>query len=117
MGATDQLSYPFAVVTDHHKSPKTTNHGNLTKQNDEQPKASEGDHSPLLQSDNLNQATASSFVNTPKKSTNIGRAGVQTENFNSKLTTDSDSLKIPKRLNPHKNGLRRSLRLSEQRDM
>ena len=31
MGATDQLSDPFAVVTDHHKSRKTTNHGNPTK--------------------------------------------------------------------------------------
>ena len=66
MGATDQLSDPFAVVKDHHKSRITTNHGNSTKQNSEQSASSEGDCSPLSQSDHLNQAAAISFVNTPK---------------------------------------------------
>ena len=117
MGATDQLSDPFAVVIDHHKIRKTTNHGNPTKQNAEQLAASEGDRSPLSQSNHLNQDAANSFVNTPKQSTNIGRAGVQTEIFDSKPTTDSDSLKIPPRLNPHENGLRWYPRLREQRDM
>ena len=72
---------------------------------------------PLLQSNHFNQSAANSFVNKPKQSTNIGRAGVQTAIFDSKPTTDSDSLKIPKWLNPHENGLRRSLRLREQQDM
>ena len=58
MGATDQLSDPFVVVTDHHKNRKNTNHGNPTKQNAEQPAASEGDCLPLSQSDSLNQAAA-----------------------------------------------------------
>ena len=53
----------------------------------------------------------------PKQSTNIGRAGVQTDIFDSKPTTDSDYLQMPTRLDPHENGLRRSLRLREQRDM
>ena len=66
MGSTDQLSDLFAVVTDHHKSRKTTNHGNPTKQNAEQPEASKVYCSPLSQSDHLNQAAANSFVNTPK---------------------------------------------------
>ena len=117
MGATDQLQDPFAVVTDHHKSRKTTNHGNPTKQNAEQPAASEGDLSPIFQFDNFNQAAANSFVNTSKQSTDIGRAGVQTDIFDSEPTTDSDFLKMPRRLNLHKNGLRRSSRLREQQDM
>ena len=75
MGATDQLSDPFAVVIDHYKSCKMTNHGNPTKQNAEQPVASEGYRSPLLQSDHLNQAAANSFVNMHKQSINIRRAG------------------------------------------
>ena len=102
MGATDQLSYPFAVVTDHHKIRKTTNHGNPTKHNAEQPAASEGDCSPLSQYDHLNQDAANSFLNNHKQSTNIGQAGVQTEIFDSKPTTDSDSLQMPTRLNPHR---------------
>ena len=81
MGATDHLSDTFAVVTDHQKSRKTTNHGNLKKQNAEQPAASKGDRSPLSQLDNLNQDAANSFMSTPKQSTNIGRAGVQTDIF------------------------------------
>ena len=117
MGATDHLSDPFVVLTDHHKSRKTTNHGDPTKQNAEQPAASEGDRSPLSQSDHLNQAAANSFVNTHKQSTNIGRAGVQNDILDSEPTTDSDSLKIPTRLNPHENGLRRSPCLREQQDM
>ena len=117
MGATDHLSDTFAVVTDHQKSRKTTNHGNLKKQNAEQPAASKGDRSPLSQLDNLNQDAANSFMSTPKQSTNIGRAGVQTDIFDSKPTTDSDSLKMPTRMNPHENGLRRSPLLREQRDM
>ena len=48
MGATYQLSDPFTVVTDHHKSRKTANHGNLTKQNAERPAASEGDLSQIF---------------------------------------------------------------------
>ena len=47
MGAMDQLSDPFTVVTDHHKSRKTTNNGNPTKHNAEQPAASKGYRSPL----------------------------------------------------------------------
>ena len=66
MGATDQLQDPLAVVTDHHKSRKTTTHGNPIKQNAEQPAASKGDRLPLLQSDHFNQAVANSFVNTVK---------------------------------------------------
>ena len=117
MGATYQLSDPFAGVTDHHKSRKTTNHGNLTKQNYEQPEASKGYRSPLSQSNHLNQATSNSFVNTPKQFTNIGRAGVQTDIFDSELTTDSDSLKMSTRLDPHENGLHRSPRLCEKLNM
>ena len=94
MGAMDHLSDPFSAVTDHHKTCKTTNHGSPTKQNAEQPAASEGDSPPHSQSDHLNQAADNSFVNTPKQSTNIGRSGVQTEIFNSEPTTDSDSLKF-----------------------
>ena len=117
MGATDQISNPFAVVTDHHKIRNTTNHGNTTKQNAEQPVASEEDFSPLSQSNHLNRAADNSFVNTPKQSTNIGRSGVQTDIFDSERTADSDSLKMPTRLNSHKNGLRQSPRFHEQQDM
>ena len=68
MGATDHLSDPFAIVRDHQKSRKTTNHGNPTNQNAEQPAASKGYRLPLFQSDCLNQAAANSFVNTHKQS-------------------------------------------------
>ena len=47
MGEMDQLSDPFTVVTDHHKSRRTTNNGNPTKNNAEQPAASDGDRLPL----------------------------------------------------------------------
>ena len=79
MGARDQLSDPFSVVTDHHKSRKTTNHGNPTKQNAEKSAASEGYCLPLSQSDHFHQSAANSFVNTTKQSTNIGQAGVQAD--------------------------------------
>ena len=102
MAETDQISDPFAVVIYHHKKCKTTNHGNLTKQNAGQPAASEGDQSPLSQSSHLNQAVANSFLNTPKQSTTIGLAGVQTDIFDSEPTTASDSFQMPTRMNPHK---------------
>ena len=93
MGAMYQLSDPFAVATDHHKSRKKNNHGNQTMHNAEQPADSERDSSPLSQSDHLNEAAANSFVNTPKQYTNIGQTGVQTDIFESEPTTDSDSLR------------------------
>ena len=65
MGAAGQISYPFDDVADHHKSRKTTNYENPKKENAEQPAASEGDRSPILQSNHLNQAAYNSFVNMP----------------------------------------------------
>ena len=51
MGALDQISDPFSVMTDHHKLRKTTNPGSPTsKQNSETPATadSKGDSSPLF---------------------------------------------------------------------
>ena len=111
------ITCPLTVCPLRQHSFERTNHGNPTKQNAGQPEASEGDHSPLSQSNHLNQDASNSFVNTPNQSTNIGEAGLQTDILNSKPRTDSDSLKIPTRLNPHKNGLRQSPHVREQRDV
>ena len=61
-------------------------------------------------------------TNTEGKSPN-GRARVETDNFDSIPQRDSSShdsdiqsLKMPVRLNPHENGLRRSPRLIEKRE-
>ena len=122
MGASDQLSDPFAVVAYHHKRRKTTNPGSPTsKQNSEKAAigASEGDSFPLLQSDHLNQAAANPFVNSRERSY-IGRAEVKTDHFNFTLTNepiddDSNCLHMPIRMNPHENGLNRSQRFREQK--
>ena len=56
-------------------------------------------------------------MNTTKQSNNIGRAGVQTDIFDSEPTTGNDYLKMPTWLNPHENGLCLAPRLREQWDM
>ena len=83
MGEKDQLSDPFTVVTDHHKSLKQTKriHGKpatpsaniaAADTHDRGPQTRAGqerNHSPLTQSDQVNQAAANSFGNTGKQST------------------------------------------------
>ena len=75
---------------------------------------SEGDgianRTPPSQMDRLSEAAANSFENSGRMS-NSGRAGVRTDTFDSNPTQqnehDTEALKMPKRLNPHENGLRR----------
>ena len=67
----------------------------------------------------MNQSAAKSFADAQSMSNN-GRAGVQIDNFNSNLYIDTlshdsntQSLRIPTRLNPHKNVMHRSKHLQK----
>ena len=67
----------------------------------------------------MNQSAANSFANSQIMSNN-GRSVVQIDIFNSNIYSDplshgfdTQSLRITTSLNPHENGLRRSIRLRE----
>ena len=69
----------------------------------------------------MNYAAASSFAYVGSSSSNVARYGSQTNTVSSNPTFVSktnyssvEDLQMPKRLNPHDNGLCRSLRLQEQ---
>ena len=127
VGVKDQISHPFAVVTDHHKRKKTnTTRSSLTKPNFIS--ASEGYSSTSYQADKLSEPAANLF-GTPVSTLisahpRIDRAGVCTDTFGKSNPTldkkshdtDKESLKMTIRQNPHDNGLRRSPRLQEQRE-
>ena len=124
-GVSDPLSDPFAIVTDHHKCQNTNTSGSASANKDIPISVSEGEKlheasSPTSQP--MNQYAANLFANYLSKYNN-GRAKFQIDKYNSNPYSDPSSqnfdtisLTIPKRLNPHENGLRRSARLRESRE-
>ena len=119
-GATDQISDPFAIVTDHAKRPRTDTPGSQlsTPSNNIHTSNSEGENSHGIssgpsQQEQSNQAAANSFANTRSLSNNQPRAGSHIDTIGS---DPAEALQMPVRMNPHENGLRRSPRLREQKE-
>ena len=117
--AMDQLSNTFEIVTDHTKRPRM----DTPRSQDSSPSSkihtsiSEGDNSHGIssthsQQEKSNQAEANYFVNTRSWSSNMARAGSHTDTIGS---TQTETLQIPARMNPHDNGFCRSPCLREQR--
>ena len=122
-GAKDTLSDPFAIVTDHHKRPKTDVPAGSTPAKPDDISASEGDNSlPTSQPEQKSEPAANSFTKAGSQSKQNGKAGTLTDDFSTKTMQrvshddPKESLFGPKRMNPHENGLRRSPRLKEQRE-
>ena len=118
--ATDHLSYPFTIVTDQTKRPRT----DTPESQDSSPRSkiqtsiSEGDNSHGIsstpsQQEQSNQAEANSFINTRSLSSNMARSGSHTDTIGS---TPIEALQMPARTNPHENGFHRFLRFCEQRE-
>ena len=120
--ATDQLTYPFAIVPDQHKKQRpqrcAANESNPITEH----AVSKGDRlphsSPPPHCDLASHAAANLFdING---CTNIGRAGAAQNNGRSNRITDlgvqTNIYTTPERMNPHDNVLRRSLRLHEQQE-
>ena len=119
-GATDQISDPFAIVTDHAKRPQTDTPGSKLSNpsNNIHTSNSEGDTSHGIssrpsQQEQSNQEAANSFANTRSLSNNQPRAGAHIDTIG---PDPAESLQMPVRMNPHENGLRRSPRLREQKE-
>ena len=119
-GATDQISDPFAIVTDHAKLPRTDTPGSKlsTLSNNIHTSNSEGDNlhgiiSRPSQQEQSNQAAANSFANTRSLSNNQPRAGSYIDTIG---PDPAEALQMPVRITPHENGLRRSPRLREQKE-
>ena len=76
---SDPISYPFAIVTDHHKHKKTNNLGTASDNKDIPILVYEGvkSHETISPtSQPIIQSAANSFANSCRK-LNVGRAGVQ----------------------------------------
>ena len=119
-GSTDQLSYPFAIVTDNTKRPRTDTPGSQVSSPSRKihTSISEGDNSHGIsstpsQQEQSNQAAANYFVNTRSLSSNMARSGSHTDTIGS---TPTEALQMPARTNPHKNGFCWSPRLREKRE-
>ena len=122
MGASDQITDPFTIVTDHHKCLTTTipeNHSSEQRAY-RVVAASNGVSSTTNKSKYLNQAAADFFVNTGSGHICEG-VGAEADNYSANpigetvLSQDSSSksLRMPVRLNPHDIGIRRSPCLSK----
>ena len=118
-GATDQISDPFAIVTDNAKRPRTDTPGSKlsTLSNNIHTSNSEGYNSNGISSgpskqEQSNQAAANSFANTISFSNNQPRAGAHIDTIG---PDPAEALQIPVRMNPHENGLCRSPRFREQK--
>ena len=124
-GASDPLSYPFAIVTDHNKRQKTNTSGYYYANKDIPISVSEGEklhEASLPTSQPMNQSADNSFTDSQSTSNN-GIAGFKIDTFNSNPYSDpssqnfdTQSLTMPKNLNPHENGQRQSARLHESRE-
>ena len=123
-GAPDPLSYPFAIVTGHYKRQKMNTSVSASSNKNIPISASKGDkshESSWPTSQPVNQSAANPFANARSISNN-GRSGFQIDTFNSNPYSDSlshnydtQSLIMPKRMNPRENGLCLSTRLRELR--
>ena len=122
MNATDQLTDPFAIVPDQRKKQRTQRRATKESTPITEHVVFEGDRlthsSPPTHCDLTSHAAANLFdING---CTNIGRAGAAQNISRPNRITDhgvhTNLYATPERMNPHKNGLRRSLRLREQRD-
>ena len=126
----DQLSDPFAIVTDPTERRKTQAHGGckdnpaeagppiLDSKGDKT--TSRSSSQPSLQT---HKVATKQGVHARRQSTNSARAGALRDIFGSDPTGtprshDSEvvAMQMPARLNPHENGLRRSPRLLEQQE-
>ena len=116
-GASDLLSDSFVIVNDPHKRQKTNTAGSASFNKDIPVSVSEGVKSheaSLPTSQPMNQCSANSFSNS-RRTSNNGISGVQIDTYNSNLYSDpsshdfdTQSLTMPKRLNPNENGLHQS---------
>ena len=118
-GATDQLSDPFEIVTDHKKRPRTDTPGyqDSSPTSNIHTSISEGDNLHRIsftssQQEKSNQSAANYFVNDRSWSSNRARDGAHTDTIGS---TSTEALQMPARMNPHENGLCRYPHLREQR--
>ena len=124
--ATDQLSDPFAIVTDHTKRPRkntpvSPSPSKIIHTSNSEGYNSHGMSSLSSKNEQVNQAATNPFASVGSSSSNKVRAGAHTNIFGSNPTfasrnhdSEVEALKIPARLNPHENGMRRSPRLREQ---
>ena len=122
VGAKDQLSDTFAVVTNHHKCQKINATGS-SPPNTNPMSFSEVDSSTPSQAKQLSESAANLFatpgINLSSAQPSSDRLGVCTDTFgnynptldNKSHDTDKDSLKTPIGQNPHENGLYWSPRL------
>ena len=124
MGAKDQISYPFNLVTNHHKNQNKNTTGS-SPPNPYPISASKGDSSTPSQAEKLSEPAANSFATTGSMLSSAqpisDREILFTDTFgNSNLPldnkshdADNESLKIPIRQNLHENSLRWSPSLQE----
>ena len=120
--ATDQLTYPFAIVPDQHKkqrpqiraaneSTPITEHA--VSEGDRLPHNSPPPHFDLTIHDAANLFDINRYVN-------IGRAGAAKTTGRPNRITDlgvqTNLYTTPEIMNPHENSLRRSLRFCEQQE-
>ena len=119
--ATDQLTYPFAIVPDQHKKqrPQRRAANEITPITEHA--VLEGDRlphsSPPPHRDHTSHAAANLFDIDGRA--NIGRAGAAKSgrpNRIADLRVQKNLYATPEIMNPHDNGLRRSPRLREQRE-
>ena len=89
--AMDQISDPFAIVTDHTKHRKTDTRGYSSMSSNIHTSDSEGDNSPgnsspPSQHNKMNDVAANSFASIGNLFSNVTRAVVHTNNFDSNPT-------------------------------
>ena len=126
----DQLSYPFAIVTDPTKRQKTeAPGGSKDKPEIQGPPVSDSEEDKTTSRTSLQyflqtqQAAANQRV-AGSPSSNALRAGSLRDIFGSNLTSKPNThdsvviaMQMPAMLNPYENGLCRSLRLIDQQEM